>query len=385
MSEGQRILYLYSQVLHVGSPHARQAFQMLTLLRQAGFEVDVLTLAGGDTWPQRLAHTVYRTARIPFARTLPPYGRGPRRWWATMALALAAMRLCLHQRYAALHCADRAIRVGAFLAWLFGGKFIFEWRSASGHDLITWLMKRSRRFVRSVGLVLSDVPYPYTRLRETPLCGRIATIPMLPAPFIKRLPPPAVRLKGKEQPFLLVALSQSKQFQDLSQLCEALPDLLAHPNIRVLLVGGTPARAERLRQQLVLHLPAAATTVEVRPQLSGAADFINCIAAADLVFMPPVTGALPPAVLPDVMAAQRAILAVRCPAYEGLLSTKNAALIPANTRAMTSAILRHVVSPLLCADHAIAAADTIERDCNTSATAAALRSCYRFALSGDQV
>ncbi len=381
-STGQKILYLYSQVLHVGTPHARQAFQMLDLLRQAGFEVDILTLAGGDPWPKGLAGKVYSTARIPFARTLPAYGRGPRRWWATMVLTLAAIRLCLHRRYRVIHCADRAIRVGAILAWLFGGKFIFEWRTASGHDLIAWLQKRSRRFIRSVGLVLSDVPYPFARLRETPLCGRIATIPMLPAPFITRLPPPPVRLKGKEQPFLLVALSQARHFQDLAPLCEALPELLAYPNIRVLLVGGNAHGAERLRHQLTLHLPEAAAKIEVRPQLSGGADFLNCIAAADLVFFPLVNGALPPAALLDVMAAQRAILAVRCPAYETLLTTKNAALVPANPRVITSSILRHIVAPLLCADHAIAAADTIEQDCSATATAAALRSCYRFALSG---
>ncbi len=381
---GRKILYLYSQVLQVGSPHARQAFQMLTLLQQAGFEVDVLTLAGGDAWPQGLANKVYSTARIPFARSLPPYGRGPRRWWATLVLALAAMRLCLNQRYRVLHCADRAIRVGAFLAWLFGGRFIFEWRTASGHDLVKWLLKRSRRFVRSVGLILSDVPYSFARLRHTPLCGRIATIPMLPAPFVKRLPPPPTRLRGKEQPFLLVAFSQATNFQDLSILCETLPELLTYPNVRILLMGGTAVRAERLRRQLALHLPVASAQVDVRPIPTVPAELMNCLAAADLVFMPQVTGLLPPALLLDVMAAQRAVLAVRCPAYEGLLTSKNAALVPANARTITASILRHMVSPLLCADHAVAAADTIEQDRNATMTAATLRSCYRFALAEEQ-
>ncbi len=378
-----RILYLYSQVLHVGSSHARQAFQMLSLLKQAGFEVDILTLSGGDSWPQGLAHKIYHTACIPFARSLPSYGRGPRRWWATLVLALAAIRLCLHTKYRAIHCSDRGIRIGGFLAWLFGVRFIFEWRAASGHDLITWLRKRNKIFRRLICLILSDVGYPSARLRESGLSGRIATIPFLPAPFIRRLPAPAIRRHGQAQPFRLIAFSQRRTLDDLNLLCDALPEILKATNVRVTLIGGTPGAAERFRQRLVVKFPEAAT-VEVRPALSGVTDFINCLSAADLIFFPLILGPLPPPILLDCMAAQRAILAVRCPAYNGYLTHTNATLVPADARAIAAAVARHRVAPLLCYEHAVAAADTIERDCNTAATIAAMRSCYRFALSREK-
>ncbi len=378
-----RILYLYSQVLHVGTSHARQAFQMLTLLKQAGFVVDVLTLAGGDAWPQGLAEKIYTTSRVPFGRTMPAYGSGPRRWWATVVLILAAMRLCLHKKYRAIHCADRAIRAGGFLAWLFRLHFIFEWRAASGHDLVNWLLRRSKRFQRAISLVLSDMGYPFSRLRETGLSGRVATIPFLPAPFIKRLPAPAIRQYGNAQPFHLVAFAQRRSLVDLRPLCDALPEILRAQNIRITLIGGSANVAERFRQKLISRVPEAAT-VEVRPEISGATDLITMLSVADLVFLPLMTGPLPPPMLLDVMASQRAILALRCPAYVAHLNNRNAALVSSEAEAIAAAVAEHMHSPLLCYEHAVAAADTVERDCNTMATIAALRSCYRFALAGER-
>ena len=177
-----RVLYIHTQALRAETPHARRTFEMLTLMRRAGLSVDVLTLPRGDAWPKGLADHVYRTLPVPFARSLPPYGTGLRRRWATFVTALAAARLLLHTRYDAVHCADRAVRVGTLLAWLFGVRLVFEWRTASGHDLTAWARARSKRALRAVGLVVADAPCRPAGLRETGLLGRIAVIPPLPAP-----------------------------------------------------------------------------------------------------------------------------------------------------------------------------------------------------------
>ena len=140
-----RVLYIHTQALRADSPHARATFQMLHLLRRAGLEVDVLTLPGGDPWPQGLATRLFRTLHVPFARTLPPYGTGLRRRWATAVMALAAARLLLTNHYDAVHCADRSVRLGVLLAWLFGVRLVFEWRVASGYDLASWARPRGRR------------------------------------------------------------------------------------------------------------------------------------------------------------------------------------------------------------------------------------------------
>ena len=151
-----RVLYIHTQALRAETPHARRTFEMLTLLRRAGLSVDVLTLPRGDAWPKGLADHVYRTLPVPFARSLPPYGTGLRRRWATFVTALAAARLLLHTRYDAVHCADRAVRVGTQLAWLFGVRLVFEWRTASGHDLTAWARARSKRALRAVREKLLD-------------------------------------------------------------------------------------------------------------------------------------------------------------------------------------------------------------------------------------
>lgn len=375
-----RVLYLYAQAYRAGTPHGRAAAQMLALLRAAGQTADLLTLPGGDPWPKGLVERVYHTARVPFARTLPPYGSGPRRAWATVALALAALRLFIHRRYDAVHCADRSVRVGGLVAWLFGARFVFEWHTASGHDLVRWLRRRPKRFLKAISLVLSDVPYPFARLRAPGLCGRFATIPALPDPAIARQPAPPARLHGAAQPFRLTALTPGPDVEGLATLCDALPNLLAHPNLRIRIACGTPAAAERLRATLARRLPDAAR-LEVRPEPADAADLGACVADADLVFLPLAHGILPPTRLLDLMAAGRALLAVRCPAYETLLDDANACLVAPDAQAIAGAVRRHMLAPLLCPNHAAAVAEAVARDRSFAATAASLRACYAFALS----
>ncbi len=379
----RRILYLYAQAYRAQSPHGRAAVQMLALLRTAGIEADLLTLPGGDPWPAGLVNRIYHTARVPFVRTLPPYGSGFRRSWATFVMALAALRLFIHRRYDAVHCADRSVRVGGVVAWSFGARFIFEWHTASGHDLVRWIQRRPKRFLRAVSLVLSDMPYPMARLRETSLYGRIATIPALPDQAIQKLPPPAPRLHGAVEPFRLVALAPDASIQGLSALCDALPDLLTHPNLRLCIACGTPIEAERFRARLARRIPDF-SAVEIRPAPADANDLMRCLTEADLVVMPSAHGILPPPLLLDVMAAGRAILAVRCPAYETLLTSANASLITPEAQALVAAVRRHLFTPLLCAEHATAAADTLAHDRTFDGAAESLRACYAFALSEDR-
>lgn len=378
-----RVLYLYSQALRSDSVHARQTFQMLALMRDAGVSADVLTLPGGDAWPQGLAEKIYRTARVPFVRTLPPYGTGFRRRWATIVLALAAVRLFLCRRYDAIHCADRSVRVGVLIAWLFNTRFIFEWHAASGHDLVSWLKRRKQRMLRSVQLILSDVHYSFARLRETELCGRIASLPLLPAPRIVRLPLPPLRLAARETPFHLLAISQERDLDDLAILFEALPRLVSLPNLRITLAGSTPERTEKLRNKLLGRTrDLSAITFCTKP--ASTQGLLELLQTADAVFIPPVCGPLPPPVLLDCMAAQRAILAVRCNAWNGLLNAANAILIPANAADFFASLLRLMESPLLVSELAAAAADTIERERNPQEVTAEIRRCYTFALTEPQ-
>ncbi len=375
-----RVLYLYAQAYREGSAHGRATIQMLALLNAAGVKVDLLTLPGGDPWPKGLVANRYYTARVPFVRTLPHYGMGLRRGWATTVLAIAAIRLFIHRRYAAVHCADRAVQVGGLVAWLFGARFIFEWHTGSGHDLVDWLRRRPKRFQRAISLILSDISYPFSRLRETGLYGRFATIPALPHPGIIRRLPPAARLRGSTQPFRVTVLAHRCTPDGISPLGDALPDLLLHPNLSLRIVGGTPVLAERLRKALARRLPAT-SNLEVRPAAEDISDLNQLLADTDVIFLPMAHGILPPPIVLDVMSACRPIVAIRCPAYAAILNDTYATLIPATAQAILEALQRHMLTPLLCAEHATAALDVLERDYAFSAVAASLRACYTFALT----
>ena len=100
--------------------------------------------------------------------------------------------------------------------------------------------------------------------------------------------------------------------------------------------------------------------------------------------LPAVCGPLPPPELLDAMAARRAILAVRCPAHEALLTADNAMLVPADTRAVAAAVLRHLRAPFLCAEHAVAAAETVARERAYPRFAETVRRCYTLALEREE-
>lgn len=352
---------------------------MLALLREAGFKPDLLTLPGGDPWPEGLAEHIYVTSRVPFTRTLQPYGFGFRRAWATFAMALTAVRLSLQNNYDIVHCSDRAIRVGGLIAWLFGIKFVFEWRSASGYDLIKWARWRTKRFRDSVSLVLTDTPYTVPQLRASGLYGKIASVQSLPLPSLKPLPPPQLHTQTSSL-FHITAFSYHDRLHDLTQLCDALPQLLRLPNLHLTIIGGTPSAAEHLRQRLAKRFPNAAAHLHVRPKAIDASDFVDVIEPADLVVLPVSKGDSSPPILLDVMASGRAILATRCPAYETLLTHQNATLINADSRSLVEGIQSYLQSPARCIEQARAVAETIARERNPEAIIASLRSCYTFIL-----
>ncbi|MDO5462551.1 MAG: glycosyltransferase [bacterium] len=375
------ILYLYAQPYRAGSDHARRTVQMLSLLKACGHAVDVLTLSGGDVWPEGLVRQRYLTSRVPFVKTLPFYGRGFRRFWAGVVMFFAALRLAFRERYDAVHCSDRAIRTGGFLSWLFRKPFIFEWHAThSGHDLVKWLSRRSRRFRRSINMIFSDFPYPSSRFRQIGVYGRIAILPLLPSPTIEPQSLPAVRMYSETQNFRLVAFSATEDLQDFSPLCHVLPTLLERYPLHLSLIGATPKAMERLRRQLQAQLGDLALRVALRPALYCTDEVLRATREADLVYLSAVPGPLPPPLLIDLMAARKALLVIQCPAFQTLLSPTNATLVPYDAQAIGNAIVHHLQRPLLCAEHAQAAYDTIHTERNARVVVEEVRRCYELAL-----
>jgi hypothetical protein len=111
-------------------------------------------------------------------------------------------------------------------------------------------------------------------------------------------------------------------------------------------------------------------------------EFTEFTEEADLVYLSAVPGPLPPAHLIDLMAARKALLAVQCPAFNTLLNTSNAMLVPYAAPAIAQALLQHLQMPTLCADHAQAAYTTIHAENNAKAVVEEVRRCYELALEG---
>lgn len=376
-----KILYLYAQPFRAKSHHARRALQMLSLLQQAGHAVEILSLPGGDPWPKGIAKKIYFTSRVPFVKSLPFYGQGFRRMWAGVVMFLAAFRLSCRERYDALHCSDRAIRTGGFLSWLFRKPFIFEWYAThSGHDLVKWLARRSRPFRRSINMIFSDFPYPFSRLRQIGVYGRIAALQLLPATNITPQPPPATRIHGEHQVFRLVAFANSPDLQDLSALMSLLPQLFEHTALHVTVVGSTPRANERYRRSLQPLLGKALNRLTFLPAVTPNDHLIRATADADLVYLSAFHGPLPPPLLIDLMASRKAIFAIQCPAFQSLLNPSNATLVPYDAQAIGEALLRAMRTPQLCSDHAQAAYATIHAERDAKTIAEEVRRCYELAL-----
>lgn len=380
-----RILYLYAQPHRAGSEHARRAMQMLFVLKSAGHTVDVLSLPGGDPWPEGLVEGRFLSSGVPFIRSLPLYGRGFRRIWASIAIFLAALRLLFRTPYDAVHCSDRAIRCAGVLAWLFRKPLIFEWyTTASGRDLVSWLARRARCFRRSIRMVFSDVQYPLSRLREIEVNGRIAVVQMLPSPAIVPLENSFVERGERRMSFRVVAMSFARDLGDLTTFSEALPALFETTGLRVEIVGSTPREIDRFRLRLQGRLGEWITRVAFRPAIGDTGSLLSILEGADLVFMPAVTGPIAPVRLIDVMAARRAILAVRCGAYQTLLNETNGRLVSAHAEEIRVALQQLIENRHLCTLYAEAACETIARERNVHALVEDVRRCYSLALGEDE-
>ncbi len=376
------ILYIYTQVNRENGLHARQTRQMLSLIHRQNIAIDLLTLPGGDPWPKGLLNALYTTPPVPFVRGMPLYGYGIRRFWATCLITLCAIRLVLSHNYDAIHCADRSIRVGKILAWLFRSKLIFEWRRQSGIDFTQWLKRRSKLFKGSVSLIITDEAQPFDRLRDSGILGKLATLPILPDPAITRTPPRFIQHNVyPAATFHLNALSFSSNLDDLSLLLDALPALLtAFPQLRISIIGGAPRIVERKRRRLARMLPEIAHAIDFHPPMTSSAEWSARFAHADCIFFPSTHASQPPPLLLDAMKAQRAILALSCPAYTALLNPSCATLIHPDKEQLREAIHWMITHPESVAKKSLAAAQRIDSELDVTIIAENFRACYSFAL-----
>ncbi len=376
-----RILYLYAQINREEGLHARRTRQLLSLIKRQGYAVDLLTLPGGDAWNPALIDRLYTTPRIPFVRGMALYGYGLRRIWATILVTLVAIRLVLHNHYDAIHCADRSIRIGKVLAWLFRTKLIFEWRSESGHDFTRWLKRRSRAFKSTVTLVITDEEQPTERLRDAGILGKLATIPLLPDADILRTLPLFSQTNGQQNTFRLTAFSYTATLEDLGILWDLLPTLLTEqPKLRLSIVGGSPRAIERKRKALAKLAPEVMTAIDFHGNLQGAAEWNTHFMLSDVLLLPTVHGSQPTPLLLDAMAAQRAIIAIHCPAYERLLTPDCATFIPPERHALRAVIQWYIAHPSATAERAIAAARQLDTERDLTMIAENFRACYSYAL-----
>lgn len=372
-----RILYIYAQINRMNGAHARETRKTLARLRDLGHQIDLLTLPGGDPWPEGLASAVYSTATVPFVRGMPLYGYGLRRILATLFLIPAAVRLMLHHRYAAVHCADRSIRVGRFLSWLFGTRLIFEWRHESGCDLIAWLLLRRAGFHHALALILTDSRPDPARLRATGLSGRVATFLPTPAENLIRAPLPTLSGTGTVR---LTAVSASRSLNDLKRFFTILPTLTERlPGLRVSVIGGSPRAIERLRRALSHRAPHAAKIVDFHGRVGGA-DYAQRMSYSDLIFLPSAPGDCPTYALLDAMGSQRPVVAIRCPAYEGLLTRDCGTLVPPDPAAMTEVLLGYLTDSERMAERGRNAAEKVDHEYDPESQEEAFRACYAFAL-----
>lgn len=185
---------------------------------------------------------------------------------------------------------------------------------------------------------------------------------------------------SETQNFRLVAFSATEDLQDLSPLCRVLPTLLERYPLHVSLIGATPKAMERLRRHLQAQLGDLALRVALRPALYRSDEILRATTEADLIYLSAVPGPLPPPLLIDLMAARKALLVIQCPAFQTLLSPTNASLVAYDTQAIGNAIIHHLQTPLLCAEHAQAAYDTIHAERNAMVVAEEVRRCYELAL-----
>ncbi|HYH23124.1 MAG TPA: glycosyltransferase family 4 protein [Azospirillum sp.] len=354
--KGRRVLLVAPQSFFAVAGTPFNVLQMCRSLTEAGYEVHLATLPGGETVPlPNLTH--HRAPGLPgIARV--PVGFSWAKAVYDVLLCLLVLRLLIGRRFIAIHAVEEAAFFAIPLARLFGTAAVMDLDS----DICGQLRQRRGASARLAG--------PAGALRRWSL--RTATCAVTVAPALTHLvaevspgtpvfeiadtpldaalqaPSPAEvahlrRTLGEAEAQWIVYTGNLDARQGVERLVEAMPRVLdRRPDAALLVVGGEAEEVRRL-EALAARLGVGARVRCVGKHPPASMPAFMALAAA--LVSPRLEPLVTPLKIFSYMASGRPIVATDLPTHTAVLDDRTAILVPPTSEGLAGGILAALEQP----------------------------------------
>ncbi len=355
-----RVLFIASQPFFEwrGSP-IRLGFDTLALARN-GWDVDFLTLPIGE----RRAVEGVRIVRAPNLIRARRVSIGPNltKLFFDGVFLPQALGMALRRRYAVIHGVEDAGIVALLVARLTGAKAVFEKHSDPGSyrrkGLLAGVMQAyaavERLVMRNADAVIGTGPGLVRQVREAGRGTPGFLVPDIPSSLVEpTAADTAVARRRMAEAFcaagdaatpeeaagtrvLATYVGSFASYQGIDLLFEAIPEALAAaPDLRFVIIGGTPAEIGARRAALAARGLAARVLFlgKIPPD-----ELPGYLAASDLLLSPRIAGINTPLKLLDYLKAGRAIVATDHEANRLILDEGAALLTPLSPEGFAAGI-----------------------------------------------
>ena len=353
----RRVLLVAPQPFFTAAGTPLNVLEMCRALTASGFEVHLATLPMGETLalPGLIYH---RVARVPFLRQV-PIGFSFAKMIYGVLLAGTIVRLLRRQRFVAVHAIEEAAFYGVPIARRFGTPAIMDLDSdlvgqlranpsAAVRLLAAPAERIRRRSLRRASCAITVAP-ALSRLvaGQNPRTPVFEITDVAPAALLRAPDPGAIDALRRDLALgegpVIVYTGNFDRRQGVGSLIDALPAVRARfPDAVLLLVGGEPAAAERLRARAAgLGIEEAVRfagrrPIEQMPEFMGLAAVLASPRAEPLVT---------PLKIYAYMASGRPIVATDLPTHTDVLDEGSAILVPPTAEGLANGIVRALADP----------------------------------------
>jgi len=337
-----------------GTPFSE--YHRIRALLELGHTVDLVTYPfGRDVSLPGLR--IFRCLRPPFIHDVgigPSFAKLP----LDAAVAAAAIRRALAERYDVVHSHEEGSFLGVVLAWLLGVPHLYDMHSSLPQQLGNFAFTRSRVLTRVFSVMERFVIHRSRvvivicpQLEETvrAIDANVPVVLIENAPGAGNSPVEgtgaAIRaelgLTGQTPVVLYTGTFEAYQgldlFFDAARLVAA-----ERPDVRFVLAGGRPEQVEQARSRVVqLKLEDRVIFAGQRP----AEEIPKFLDAADVLVSPRSTGTNTPLKIYQYLRSGRPIVATRLLTHTQVLTDDVAVLTPATAEGFAQGIVRTVNNP----------------------------------------
>ena len=381
-----------------GTPFSE--YHRIKALGELGYAVDLVTYPfGRDVTLPNLR--IVRCPRPPLVEGV-RVGPSATKLLLDGLLAVTATRLAFgRRRYDAIHSHEEAGVLGLWLARRLGIPHLYDMHSSLPQQLANFRYTRSallrRLFERAETSMIEHSQVIITicpELQATAVArgaGRRAFLieNVMGGDMEATTPVPAQEMRarygvGADQPLVLYT-GTFEPYQGLDLLTEAAALLRrSHPDVHVLVVGGTAVQVDRARAQAVRSGSPLVFAGRRPPQ-----EIPSFVAASDILVSPRISGTNTPLKIYSYLRSGRPIVATDLQTHTQVLSESTAALVPPHAPALAAGLARLIDRPeerlRLAAAARMLAASRYSREMYLSRTAAAYERLLRRRPSAGRV